>query len=434
MVVIGSGIGGMCAGALCSHAGLRTLVLERLPVLGGRFSSRYYRGFKLGTGAVGLQMGGTVQKAFEMVNAPLDINVSARTGNYINGKIHENPSRGTLQHQISKATADNDEAKRVLKAVRHGMEWMEPSPSISMREWLRQYTQNDKILGIFQQYVSSMAMLNADEIPANQWFRIAKRGTFHEIGIPPRGNLALMETLAEVVRKNNGDVRTACSVKQILVQNNTVTGVRVQGPADLVEISARAVISNAGPNKTVELAGAENFEKGYLKEIKNNMRSAPQMWIWIVADQPLFDLPLIGVGDNMRLNVVVDLTAYCPDSELAPAGKRLLVAGASQGTSPVPPDYSKELEIVMGEIRTVLPNMERHGEILLTSYYRESFPGYRTAPGSGVNEKTSVYKLYNVGDGVQIPGLVGTSVCAESARIVSEDLIQRLKKEAYHGS
>ncbi|MDY7037176.1 MAG: NAD(P)-binding protein, partial [Thermodesulfobacteriota bacterium] len=51
-VIIGSGIGGMCAGALLAHGGYKTLVVEKLPLLGGRCSTMEYKGFKIGTGAV----------------------------------------------------------------------------------------------------------------------------------------------------------------------------------------------------------------------------------------------------------------------------------------------------------------------------------------------------------------------------------------------
>ena len=38
VVVIGAGIGGLCVAARLSHAGYKTIVLERMPILGGRYT------------------------------------------------------------------------------------------------------------------------------------------------------------------------------------------------------------------------------------------------------------------------------------------------------------------------------------------------------------------------------------------------------------
>ncbi len=51
VVVIGGGMGGMCAGALAVKEGLRTLVLEKRPMIGGRFSTETIDGFKIMTGS-----------------------------------------------------------------------------------------------------------------------------------------------------------------------------------------------------------------------------------------------------------------------------------------------------------------------------------------------------------------------------------------------
>ncbi|MFC1999804.1 NAD(P)-binding protein, partial [Chloroflexota bacterium] len=51
VVVIGGGMGGMCAGALAVKEGYKTLVAEKRDIVGGRFSSKVMDGFKMETGA-----------------------------------------------------------------------------------------------------------------------------------------------------------------------------------------------------------------------------------------------------------------------------------------------------------------------------------------------------------------------------------------------
>jgi NADPH-dependent 2,4-dienoyl-CoA reductase/sulfur reductase-like enzyme len=76
VLIIGSGMGGLCTGALLAHSGYKTLVLERLPIIGGRFSTRAYRGYKISTGGVYVQMGGPVEGVFKEVGAELEVRIS----------------------------------------------------------------------------------------------------------------------------------------------------------------------------------------------------------------------------------------------------------------------------------------------------------------------------------------------------------------------
>jgi phytoene dehydrogenase-like protein len=53
-VVAGAGLGGLTAAALLSREGFSTLVIEKLPRIGGRFANIPYKGFQLTTGALHL--------------------------------------------------------------------------------------------------------------------------------------------------------------------------------------------------------------------------------------------------------------------------------------------------------------------------------------------------------------------------------------------
>ena len=55
VVVIGSGMGGLCSTALLAHYGYKVLCVESLGRPGGRFSTDEFEGFKLPTGGIGIE-------------------------------------------------------------------------------------------------------------------------------------------------------------------------------------------------------------------------------------------------------------------------------------------------------------------------------------------------------------------------------------------
>ncbi|MFC1823836.1 hypothetical protein ACFL9T_14090, partial [Thermodesulfobacteriota bacterium] len=65
----------------------------------------------------------------------------------VKGKIHAVPPKGGFRKLLAAATEDEVEADRVMGAISRALGWMEPSGTISLREWLLQYTQNEAVLG-----------------------------------------------------------------------------------------------------------------------------------------------------------------------------------------------------------------------------------------------------------------------------------------------
>ena len=81
VAVVGSGVGGLCAGALLARRGFRTLLVEGQDRWGGRLSTIEKDGFKLPTGAILLHRDGPLEKVFkeagakfEVVNLPKTLN------------------------------------------------------------------------------------------------------------------------------------------------------------------------------------------------------------------------------------------------------------------------------------------------------------------------------------------------------------------------
>ena len=92
-------------------------------------------------------------------------------------------------------------------------------------------------------------------------------------------------------------------------------------------------------------------------------------------------------------------------------------------------DIEEETRQVTLDIKEQLPLFEKHGRILrIEPRNRDNpFTDVKARPGLGMPPETPVKNLYNVGDSILAPGIVGTTGAAESALRVVETLRKRLK-------
>jgi phytoene desaturase len=421
IVVIGSGVGGMCAGALLAGEGYRVLVTERLPRIGGRCSTVDYRGYKCTTGVIGPEMGGILQEVFDRVSAAFDVRPAGPPHYLIYGEVFAMPVKGGLHTLLSKASGNREEVKNVMGAFSKALKWKEPSQNISLRDWLLQFTQDDAILGIFQAMVSAATLVNAHEMSARDFFIFLKKmkgvSTF---GFCPGGSIALMESLARVIKENQGEIWTRASALHILLEEDTVQGAIVKREEAEIRVRAPVVISNCGPLQTAQLVGRQHLDQGYLTELDKTVRPATVIAIHLAADRPLLKENYLIVTGARRINAIFQPTSVCPD--LAPVGRHYLLAGAAPESSLPPLNAKKEIDLCMEDLRDLLPGFDDHAEILLTGTFHGAWPAMHSWPGRDMPVKTPIVNLYHVGDGVKSPGMVAAPAAAETALRVVKDI------------
>src|SRR4030042_569674 len=175
VVVIGAGIGGLCLAARLGHAGYKVVVLERMPILGGRYTYVDHNGYLLPTGAVGVYYGDKDPVLRTLrdvgVNADLEMKAFPPPAWRIGGKEYQMPDKGMIGRLISIASRDKQEEERVNKALRRCLHWQEPSPYTTFSEWLLQLTDNKDIYNIFENISVQLVGPNIWEYPADEMFR-----------------------------------------------------------------------------------------------------------------------------------------------------------------------------------------------------------------------------------------------------------------------
>ncbi|MEA1959294.1 MAG: NAD(P)/FAD-dependent oxidoreductase [Chloroflexota bacterium] len=425
VLIIGSGIGGLSAAALLTSAGYKTLVVEKSPRIGGRYSTIEHKGFKITTGAIEIEMGGVIQKVFDSVGVALDARIASPFCYRLDGKDHVMPAKGGMRAFISALAESEDEANCVMSGLKKAMAWQEPADNITLREWVQQYTENERIVRAFWSLVSPTHFVNDDELSAGKFFAYLKAPKAASVGIAPRGPLELMESLRAGIEAKGGQVWTGCAAAKIAVEDGAAVGAVVKRGGESVDIAAKAVISNAGPRKTVDLAGADNFARWYLNIMDKTLHPAPFIALHASSDEPLVDCDSIVFVLGRRLSCMNTPSIACP--ELAPKGKHLLMAGGTPLSSLPPYDVKADKEQIVAELKQEIPDFDKRAEMLMVSYFRGDAPGYHSWPGLDMPQKTPIVNLYNVGDGVKPAGWLGLPACAKSAEMVVEDIKWRVK-------
>jgi phytoene dehydrogenase-like protein len=412
-LVIGAGAGGLCAAARLAHSGYRTLMVDSRDRVGGRASSVEEDGFTINTGGIAIEYGGVLEETFRTVGAPWEIRIPEPATKFrIKGK-EVALAKGPLGALVNAAL------KRGAGVLRSDDE------RTTVRDWLDGHTSNQTVHAIFRNLCAAIFAVNSDELPVKAFMTyFLEKGAFRAFGFSPSGTLGLMRGLAEVVEQRGGEVWLQSSVKALQVRDGFVSCARIErGDGETVEIEAETVVSNAGPEATVALIGREHFDDQYLERMDRDLHSTANIVVNVASREPLFEAPgIITFGITRRLCNMANLTATCP--ELAPAGWNLYVAYGV----PIPAvgdfDEDGEIEATLQDLRDEFARFDE-AKIVSIRVMRGEWPAQRSIAGFDLPRETPIENLWNVGDGVRTYANGGIQACAETAKLVVEQVLER---------
>ena len=308
-VIVGAGVGGMCAGALLARRGWQVTVVERIDQVGGRARTQNVGGYLLPRGAVAFQLTGALPKICQEVGAEFEVRPVSETWFWIKGdeQFVQLPGRGGIKKMLEMFSRVHGGDKagamaqvglqmamaRIGSAFKDPLAITEGEDGPTFREWLQQHTDNAELLGLFHAITSAVSAVNDFEYPARHWFAHfsskALDARVDEFGLVAGGYQAVASALADVIRECGGQVRLATPVQRILAANGRATGVEVIGQDGKSEvIAADVVISNAGPSGTLALAGDTAVGADYADFIRRRVRPTPIVLTYVVSDEPLF--------------------------------------------------------------------------------------------------------------------------------------------------
>jgi len=366
-IVIGSGMGGAAASALLAKAGLRTLLLEKNPRLGGSCSYYQKRGFHIDYGTHMFSRGwrgplGAVQRRLGIPREQRVRFVRTHDIAVLRGLGFELPvpSQGWRMPAF---------ALRALRLMRVPLREIPRitrlfADIVSMREeaiaeWdgrtveelLLRYTDNPRLFGALGLLLGLYFILPFWEVSAGEaiWC-FQKMARDNALSYPVGGSYAVPRTLIDAAARYGAQVETRAAVRRV---EPTAAGLRVT-TADGRELTARAVVSTTSlreladglcPRGTLPAAWAEragatrgSYIAVQAKIALRRPRERAGCLVGSVARDPGFD-PLAITMDDYRV-MFRDIEAgrvprvvpiYCPiptnfDPTLGPPGTQLLTA------------------------------------------------------------------------------------------------------------
>ncbi|MFH2044640.1 MAG: NAD(P)-binding protein [Pseudomonadota bacterium] len=433
VVILGSGIGGLCSAALLAKKGYKTIVVEKLPIIGGRCATLKYKGYKIPTGLLGVPMAGSFKTIFDEVGAEFDVTpMTIPPKHRIDNEIIDMSKSNQPDAILSRFCGDKKEIEALKNGINRAQTWNFPSNEISLKDYLNQYTRDEKLIEYYSNLSDRVLSTRAHEVSAKEYFQ-SFAGSIKDfqsgVGFAPEGSMALMKALKNVIEEKGGKVLTQCRAKKILVKDGIAQGAVFEDKKGEKTVLARAVISNTGPKKTVALAGKEYFDKGYLRELMNMVPSL-QIWVTTISDRPLFDVPLLYTYETRRLVSFVSISHVCP--ALAPKGKYIHYSISSPVSQTSSWNLRNEVNLHIQDLKDCVPDFNKYGQVLHVGCYWGEWPTLANAPIVGykdIPQKTPIENLYNVGDGVAIKGgwAGGSPACALTAKIVAGDIENRFK-------
>jgi phytoene dehydrogenase-like protein len=400
------------------------LVVERLNKVGGRASTDDVDGFKVNTGAIVIEVGGITEQTCREVGAAFDIREPSPPILYRVGKKNVDISGGGWGVMLSQLTRSGAKILSGLGAARSddGL----PEHEISTADWLRKFTRNESVHGMFRNICGSIFAVSSEELPARVFLTyMTRKSAFKRFGFHPEGTIGLWKALAAVVERDGGAVRLSTSVESLTTVDGSVTeAVLASGE----RVRARVVVSDIGPAATVRLLGPEALNEDYLAEVKRADRPAAMITVNFASRERLLDVPgMLGFAKTRRMAYMANFTDVCP--EMAPEGWHLYVATSVPQPSIGDFDVEEEKRLLFADIADTIPDFETRARVLSVVVTRDDWPPQRAVAGFDLTPETPLANLWNVGDGVKEYANGGTTACAETAKLVVQRIAERYPLE-----
>lgn len=415
VVVIGSGVGGLCAAAsLAQTKQYDVQVYERMSFAGGRFTQHDHDGYAVPTGAVHMVPHGMKGPFARMIlgkrsKGGLDLGrhgveflPSMRFANRLIDGVHQS-ANGPMQVMRWFPFKDTLSLPRLLmaRAKKPGG----PGETIDGDTWMRKRF-SDELVDFLDALINFAASVRLYQMPASTTQRMLQNcfwnGRPH---IPKGGCKSVIDALRKELRANDAKLKLSHEITEILPGSDEestknhrfAVGIRRRGREDATWIGADAIIHNGGhPNLLDTLADDFVVAQEIREQIDNTQAAGGIGFVFgLEGELPHQDSGVTMIPGLTRVGGYVMPTFS--DPSLAPKGKHMMI------THQYVPKSDMKAEIARGreELHAALPWLDKHGEEIAVHAYHRNWPCNRTPQGSELPADIGVEGIRLVGDGVK---------------------------------
>ncbi|SMB25069.1 putative Similar to phytoene dehydrogenase [Sterolibacterium denitrificans] len=393
VIVIGTGPGGASCATLLQKRGIRTLLLEKNEVLGGKMYSVDSDGY-----AYDLFPHGQVPirgNAFEDIFAELGVSDEYVPALDIDDQREmitmayrrkEWPEYRVLSQKqgLTDPTpffelwgATPEECEQIMAVM---VEIMTLPPEeraklddVTMDEWLAARQVRSGPLYSYLGFQANASLAEPiDLVAASEMILILQQMMIQGGGGQYKGGFALLtNVMLREFEKNGGTLVKGCRVEKILVDNGAVQGVTTAKGA----FRAPVVVSSAGIHPTVlKLVGPEHFDKSYVNYVKRLVPGWAFTSIRYFLDKPVMKTGIYAVwSDESWLNLERfkqvkagklpdEITLFMVnhsffDENAAPPGKQVLVSGTVCSSNPEAGEIEAVWEKMDQQMKKLFPEI-----------------------------------------------------------------------------
>jgi len=260
VIIIGTGLGGLLAGAFLAARGRRVTFLEALDITGGRFTHIDYQGFAVPTGAFHALPGGShgpLAACCRKQGIALDVVepnpafMVATADKYFPIYL---PLFQGRNRALRTALGIHRPGRFALRTIRYALEsaFGLERPVIN---WMRGLSRDDRLYRVLDHLAKFCFLVPLADASMSYVLRslsLIRRGTGE--GFLRDGNRALITALLDKAQAHGAVLRTRTPVARILAEGGRAVGVETSA-GERLEVSL--IVSNAGASRTVNLLGEQ---------------------------------------------------------------------------------------------------------------------------------------------------------------------------------